>query len=71
MRNPTLTLMLLVLCVTAGLPAVAQEAGSSRPLYIIFDGSNSMWGELPDTSRKIEVAKERVSRSRPVTVPES
>jgi Ca-activated chloride channel family protein len=39
---------------------LAQDADSSasRPLSIIFDGSNSMWGELPDASRKIEVAKE-------------
>ncbi len=29
----------------------------ARPLYIIFDGSNSMWGELPDKSRKIDAAK--------------
>ncbi|MFT7531802.1 MAG: Ca-activated chloride channel family protein [Gammaproteobacteria bacterium] len=36
----------------------AQNESSNRPLYIIFDGSNSMWGELPDKSRKIAVAKE-------------
>lgn len=34
-----------------------QAAENVRPLYIIFDGSNSMWGELPDKSRKIEAAK--------------
>lgn len=38
----------------------AQEDSTqtARPLYIIFDGSNSMWGELPDKSRKIAVAKD-------------
>lgn len=36
----------------------AEISVSTRPLYIIFDGSNSMWGELSDKSRKIEVAKE-------------
>ena len=35
----------------------SQAADNARPLYIIFDGSNSMWGELPDKSRKIETAK--------------
>ncbi len=36
--------------------ALAQEA---RPgIYIIYDVSNSMWGELPDQSRKYEVARE-------------
>lgn len=58
MRHSTFACALLVLFVSVSLPALAQEAGSSRPLYIIFDGSNSMWGELPDTSRKIEVAKD-------------
>ena len=40
---------------SAGSSTVAQE--HSRALYIIFDGSNSMWGELPDKSRKISAAK--------------
>ena len=47
--------ILLALLSISGL-TIAEEA--SRPLYIIFDGSNSMWGELPDKSRKIEVARE-------------
>jgi len=34
-----------------------QADDTARPLYIIFDGSNSMWGELPDKSRKIETAR--------------
>ena len=58
MHNSRLAPALLVLLASASLPGLAQEAGSSRPLYIIFDGSNSMWGELPDASRKIEVAKD-------------
>ena len=39
---------------------IANEGNSQKnesSLYIIFDGSNSMWGELPDKSRKIAVAK--------------
>ncbi len=41
----------------AGLaPVPAQE---TRPgIYVIYDVSNSMWGELPDGSRKYEVARE-------------
>lgn len=35
--------------------AFAQDA--PRALYIIYDSSNSMWGELPDKSRKYETAR--------------
>ena len=35
--------------------AVAQDKDA---IYIIFDASGSMWGELPDKSRKVTVAKE-------------
>ena len=51
---------LLVLAPSGAAPGLAQTVDSSerRPLQIIFDGSNSMWGELPDKSRKIAVAKE-------------
>ena len=40
------------------LPSIAQSETQSNPLYIIFDASNSMWGELPDKNRKITVAKD-------------
>lgn len=40
---------------------IADETANS-PLYIIFDGSNSMWGELPDKSRKIAAAKDVFNR---------
>jgi hypothetical protein len=42
--------------IAAGLLVLAPSG--RRPLSIIFDGSNSLWGELPDASRKIEVAKD-------------
>jgi len=35
--------------------AVAQDKDA---IYIIFDASGSMWGELPDQSRKVTVAKQ-------------
>ena len=36
----------------------AQDIGDKKPgVYIVFDASGSMWGEFPDKSRKIEVAK--------------
>jgi len=42
----------------AASPAWAQPGDAAQDgIYIIFDASNSMWGELPDKSRKIEVAK--------------
>ncbi|MGI9295869.1 MAG: vWA domain-containing protein, partial [Pseudomonadales bacterium] len=37
--------------------AIAVSGQADRPLYIIFDGSNSMWGELADKTRKIAAAK--------------
>ena len=49
--------LLAILAVGLGYPTITR-AQESRALYIIFDGSNSMWGELPDRSRKIGVAKE-------------
>ncbi len=51
--------LLLFLSMAAGHNCYAQSTeSSSSALYIIFDGSNSMWGELPDKSRKIAVAKQ-------------
>ena len=59
MRHLLFVSCLLVLAPCGVVSGLAQEAESngSRPLSIIFDGSNSMWGELPDKSRKIAVAK--------------
>jgi hypothetical protein len=58
MKNTALLLVLLVLCMV-GLPlkSVGQEAPSDA-VYLIFDASGSMWGELPDKSRKVVVAKQ-------------
>lgn len=53
-RN-SFTYITLILIALFSFKLAAQE---SPPLYIIFDGSNSMWGELPDKSRKIATAKE-------------
>lgn len=33
-------------------------AAENKSIYLIFDASNSMWGELPDKQRKIAVAKQ-------------
>ena len=49
---------LLVLCfyvVSSPLESLAQDKDA---IYIIFDASGSMWGELPDQSRKVTVAKQ-------------
>ncbi len=48
----------MLLLVGLLLTVSVQAEQGSRALYIIFDGSNSMWGELPDKSRKIAVAKD-------------
>ena len=49
---------LIIGLVTITVNAKEAKVSDDRPLYIIFDGSNSMWGELPDKSRKITVAKD-------------
>jgi Ca-activated chloride channel family protein len=47
-------LVALALTVTA----VAAAGATPRDgIYLVFDASNSMWGELPDKARKIEVAR--------------
>ena len=38
-------------------PLSAQEADEALGLYVIYDSSNSMWGELADGSRKYESAR--------------
>ncbi|MBX2885650.1 MAG: VWA domain-containing protein [Granulosicoccus sp.] len=53
-----LSLVLFVIMTLAVASSQAQNEVSDQPLYIIFDGSNSMWGELPDKSRKIAAAKD-------------
>ena len=37
--------------------APAQTAAGARALYVIFDASGSMWGQLPDRSHKVTVAR--------------
>ncbi|MEM7357997.1 MAG: hypothetical protein AAF431_02740 [Pseudomonadota bacterium] len=41
---------------------LAQTADSEKALlYVIYDSSNSMWGELSDTSRKYEAGRKAIS----------
>ena len=42
-------------CFLVGVPSVSAQ--SSDAVYIIFDASGSMWGQLPDKSHKVVVAK--------------
>ncbi len=51
----TLAGLAVSLCALAA-PAVAQE--TPQALYLIFDASGSMWGQLTGGSHKISVAKE-------------
>ena len=47
----------LVLVAVLAVPVV--QAQESLPgVYIIFDASGSMWGQLPDQSHKVTVAKQ-------------
>ena len=56
MKSILFVLILACFCL-AGLPrdAAAQDKDG---IYIIFDASGSMWGELPDKSRKVTVARQ-------------
>ncbi len=57
MRPSVLAVVLtLALCV----PLVAQDAEPG--LYVILDGSGSMWGQLPDGTHKITAARDVVQR---------
>lgn len=53
-----------LLCFIAMLLPAKNVPGesSNSPVYIIFDGSNSMWGQLPDGARKIVAAQEAFSQ---------
>ena len=55
--KPLLFVLILAFCCLAVLPrhSAAQDKDG---IYIIFDASGSMWGELPDKSRKVTVAKQ-------------
>lgn len=49
----------LILLFLPGFPATSPVyAQTSKRLYIVFDASGSMWGQLPDKSHKITVARE-------------
>jgi len=57
MRTVLLRGVAIATCCLVALSSFAGQETDREALYIIFDGSNSMWGELPDRSRKIEAAK--------------
>ncbi|NND71299.1 MAG: hypothetical protein HKN43_06950 [Rhodothermales bacterium] len=48
-------LVLATLCLLVETPIAAAQ--SADAVYIIFDASGSMWGQLPDKSHKVVVAK--------------
>ena len=53
------TLGIVILGLLAVLPAVAAEEPPG--VYVILDGSGSMWGQLPNGTHKITAAKEVLS----------
>lgn len=54
-----IVLMLAAGVAQSAMPAAAEAREGSRRdgIYLVFDASNSMWGELPDKARKIDVAR--------------
>ncbi|MEM6782966.1 MAG: hypothetical protein AAF624_04430 [Bacteroidota bacterium] len=61
MLRRTLAPLAVLIGLWAGSTATAQTPApatlDARAIYLIMDGSGSMWGELPDASRKVAVAK--------------
>lgn len=55
-RNVKALIWTLLILVGASDTSIAQE--SSKGIYVIFDASGSMWGQLADRSYKIHVARE-------------
>ncbi|MEE8586467.1 MAG: VWA domain-containing protein [Acidobacteriota bacterium] len=57
MRRTQTILMILALIFAAAFAAANGQQPPAEGVYIIFDGSGSMWGQLPDKSHKIEAAR--------------
>lgn len=50
---------MVICCFGWGAPTLAEEVGDKTPgVYVILDGSGSMWGQLSDGTHKITAAKE-------------
>ncbi|MEM7193908.1 MAG: hypothetical protein AAF402_03095 [Pseudomonadota bacterium] len=56
-RFTVVPVVALAVVISLATSVVHADQSQDRPLYLIFDASNSMWGELPDKSRKITTAK--------------
>jgi Ca-activated chloride channel family protein len=56
---------MIKLSLPALLLACTTSFAAERPLYIIFDGSNSMWGELDDKTHKIDAARRAFAELEP------
>ena len=56
-RIPALRALALTLLL-AGLPAVAGAQEDAPGVYVIFDGSGSMWGQLNDGTHKVTAARQ-------------
>lgn len=55
-------LMVVGIVLVASSQLMAQSAGTDKALlYVIYDSSNSMWGELSDKSRKYEAGRKAIS----------
>ncbi len=62
----TIIVSIVSFLLTINLSVLAETHKTPDSLYIIFDASNSMWGELPDKSRKITIAKDVFNNLNPM-----
>ncbi len=59
-------LVILLLAMTVVFATAAEESNTAEDLlYVIYDSSNSMWGELSDGSRKYEAGRRALASSLP------
>ena len=59
-HRPMLRILYRVALAAAALCPALSAAGESPGVYVILDGSGSMWGQLPDGTHKIAAAREVV-----------
>lgn len=64
------TLILLAFGTTGAYATGSEGTVSLPPLLLIYDSSNSMWGTLPDGSRKYEAGRRAIAAALASTPPE-
>lgn len=60
---PRILFIVMMIFMMSGMSVHAQDSGDNAErelLYLIYDSSNSMWGELSDKSRKYEAGRKAI-----------